>query len=213
MSEFKVDPSKYNYTCYIMAGGPSLRGFDWSRLTPDKFIIAVNRAYEVLPDAQVVYFTDQDYWQRHREAMMKHKGQLIRGVLNPERERKQMPQEVIIYHLTGPAGYETKPGKLKHGSNSTYAALNLAAAHFKFEKIYILGLDMKWGKPGDKSQSHWHDGHKGGRLDPESGYKKMIQAYDTIKQPLKDAGVEVYNANPDSAVKAFPRITIEEALK
>ena len=204
-----VNPHDFNNVCYIVAGGPSLKGFNWKLLTPDKFVIAINRSYEVLPYAQIVYFTDKDYWQRHKDAMLKHNGQLMRGALNPKNEK--MPPEVFMWHLTRPHGYETKPGCLAHGSNSTYAALNMAAAHLKFKRIYLLGVDMKWGVPKDRSTTHWHDGHK--RVDPESTFKKMTSAYVGIAPMLTQAGIEVYNANPDSALNTFPKITIEEALR
>lgn len=201
---YKVDAASYDYTCYIVAGGPSLRGFDWSLLTPDKFVIAINRSYEVLPNAQIVYFTDADFWERHKVDMMKHKGQLIRGVENPANH--VLPPRVIKYYLNGPHGFETQPGCLRHGSNSTYAALNLAAAHLGFTTIYLLGLDMHWGKPGDKSTSHWHDGHK--RVDPETVYNRMIVNFTSLVEPLKQKGVKVYNASMGSSVKAFPKIPL-----
>ena len=142
--------------------------------------------------------------------MLQHKGQLIRGALQPHRE-EQHPR-ILYYHLSGPNGYETTPGKLKHGSNSTYAALNMVAAHYGFKKVYILGLDMKWGQSGDKSTSHWHDGHR--RVDPESTYTRMIRAFETIAQPLKDAGVEVYNVNTpiQTAITVFPIISVDEMI-
>lgn len=207
--KFEVDPSKYNYVCYIVAGGPSLKGFDWSLLTPDKFVVAINRSYEVLPNAQVLYFTDSDYWGRHKDAMMKHNGQLIRGAINVKRDK--MPDEVIQYRLTGKDGLETQKDCLKHGSNSTYAALNLVTVHFGFKKVYLLGVDMKWGEKGKKGTSHWHDGHK--RVDPESGYKKMMHSFKTIAKPLKEMGVKVFNANPDSALNVFPKVPLEQAVK
>lgn len=207
--KFEVDPAKYNHVCYIVAGGPSLKGFDWSLLTPDKFVVAINRSYEVLPHAQVLYFTDNDYWSKHKHDMAKHNGQMIRGAINPHKEK--MPEDVIVYKLTGLNGLETKEGMLKHGSNSTYAALNLVTVHFGFKKVYLLGVDMKWGKTGNKGTSHWHDGHR--RIDPETGYKKMMTAYNTIAPPLKDMGVKVYNANPDSALNTFPKITLEQAVR
>jgi len=204
---FEAHPEKYNNACYIVAGGPSLKDFDWNKLK-GQFVIAINRSYEVLPDAQIVYFTDRDYWLRHKDAMLQHKGQLMRGVLNLQKE-EQHP-DVILWHLTGATGLETNPGRLKHGANSTYAATNLAAVHLKFKRIYLLGVDMKWGKRGDKSTSHWHDGHK--RIDAETGYQSMMKNWLTIVDPLKEIGVEVWNANPDSALECFPKCTIDRAL-
>lgn len=204
----EIDAKKYNYTCYIVAGGPSLTNFNWSLLGPDKFVIAINRAYEVLPNAQIVYFTDKDYWKVHREKMLEHRGQLIRGALNPKNEEKH--ERVQFYRLTGPHGLETEPGCLRHGHNSTYAALNLAVVHLGFKKVYLLGVDMKWGEAGDKKTSHWHDGHR--RIDPESTYAKMKAAYDTLPPLLSKAGVQVYNVSPDSALNTFKKVTFESVF-
>lgn len=205
---FKPRPEKFNYKCYIVAGGPSLQGFDWSRLH-GKFIIAINRSYEVLPNAQVVYFTDEDFWRRHQRKLLKHRGMLFRGIL-PSHSKPKHPN-VNHYHLTGQSGLEKTEGKLRHGSNSTYAALNLAAVHFGFKAIYLLGVDMKWDHSAPTRKTHWHDGHS--RIDPETAFQKMIRSYQSIVKPLSDMGIQVYNTNPDSALDAFPKITIDEALK
>lgn len=219
-----VNPNLYDNKCYIIAGGPSLKDFDWSLLTPDKFVIAINRSYEMLPDAQIIYFTDEDFWKRHKDEMLEHKGQLIRGLMSPPPYRKHPKTnkyiappnwthpDVIVYYFSGRFGLDTTPGHLKHGNNSTYAAINLAAAHFKFKQIYLLGTDMKWGKKGDKSSSHWHGGHK--RIDPESVFRKMMKSYNTIIHPLQKMGVQVYNVNtPDQTdLTAFPIIPFSQAF-
>lgn len=207
---FEAKPEEYNNTCFIVGGGPSLKGFDWSKLN-GKFVIAINRSYEVLPKAQIVYFTDRDYWQRHKDAMLKHSGQLMRGALKPEKE-EQHP-DLIFYELTGKTGIDTNEGCLKHGSNSTYAAINLAAVHLKFKQIYLLGVDMKWKhSSAGKPETHWHNGHK--RVDVEKTYKGFMAAYETIKEPLKKLGVNVFNVNtPEGTdLKAFPIVSPEQVF-
>jgi hypothetical protein len=191
--------------CYIVAGGPSLKGFDWS-LLDNKFTIAINRSYEVLPNANIVYFTDNDFWKIHEKGILAHKGKKVKGSL-PSRVIKH--PEVEEYILTSPTGLEMTAGKLNHGHNSTYAAINLAT-QMGFKKIYLLGVDMKWGTPKDRSTSHWHNGHK--RTDPESVYKKMSKCYETIVEPLKKQGVEVFNLNPDSALEVFPKLNPQQVF-
>jgi len=189
--------------CFIVAGGPSLKGFDWS-LLDGKFVIAINRSYEVLPNAQIVYFTDDDWWKTHKERLLKHSGKLIKGCL-PNKQIKH-PQ-VTEYVLSGPHHLDMAKGNLRHGHNSTYAAVNLAV-QLGFKKIYLLGVDMKWGTKSDKSTSHWHDGHR--RLDPESVYKKMMECFKTMVEPLKKEKVEVINLNPQSNLEVFPKVSPSE---
>lgn len=186
--------------CCIVGGGPSLCNFDWSILD-NHFVIALNRAYEVLPKAQIIYFTDRDFHERHWEKMEKHGGMLIRGAINPDNE--QQHPRLAYYKLANKNGFFTEPGKLAHGSNSGYAALNLAAAHLHFKKIALLGLDMQWN--GDKS--HWHSGHK--RIDADSTIRKWAKHFDDMKEPLDELGCEVFNVNPNSGITAFPQVPFE----
>lgn len=186
-------------SCFIVAGGPSLKDFDWRRLD-GRFVIAINRSYEVLPEAQVVYFTDASFWNKHKEALLKHKGLLIRGAIHPEKE-EQHPR-LMYFELPRKLGYETAPGKLCHGSNSGYAAINLAANVLNFKQIYLLGYDMDVPEGG---QTHWHSGH-GKKLNAQSmhGFAKN---FDHLVDPLKRIGVRVYNLNnPDSKLTAFTKV-------
>jgi len=187
--------------CYIVGGGPSLRNFDWSVLD-GKFVIAINRAYEVLPNAQIVYFTDDDWYFEHKEQLHKHSGLKVKGSLNTA--TLQNEEGITQFLLTGMNSLAVAPGCLSHGRNSSYAAINLAAIHLGFKKIFLLGVDMKWGKTNDSSTSHWHSGHS--RVDPENAYGNMMQAYDTIVAPLRQRGVQVINVNmPDQTnLSTFP---------
>lgn len=197
-----VDPKKFNDECFIVGGGSSLVGFDWSLLN-GKFVIAINRAYEVLPNANVLYFTDPDYWKRHADAMKRHGGYIIRGATSLGITNDAAVDE---YLLTGSRGIETKPHCLRHGNNSTYAAINLAMVHFNFTKINLMGIDMKWG--ADK-KTHWHSGHD--RIDPEHGYQMMLTAYNLLSHEIKTnwAHKKIININSGSSLTVFPTVSYE----
>jgi hypothetical protein len=40
----------------------------------------------------------------------------------------------------------------------------------------------------------------------------MLPCFDSLVEPLKDAGVEVINVTPDSALKCWPCRSLEELL-
>lgn len=188
-------------SCYIVGGGPSLQNFDWS-LLHDKDVIAINRAYEVLPNAKYVYFTDQDFWLAHKDKITQHTGQLIRGTL---RLGKTNHPKVEEYKLTGQKGIDTSPKCLRHGSNSTYAAINLALFHLNYDIVYLLGVDMKWSN----NKTHWHDGHK--RVDPETVYKIMMGCLESLsKDMLVHPSKQIINVNDDSALTCFDTQSISE---
>jgi hypothetical protein len=205
-----VDASDWDRTAYVVAGGPSLEGFDWDLLGKDKFVVAINQSHRVLPDAQIVYFTDRKYWRGNRESLLNHKGILIRGVLGSG-NKEEKHHRIRFMHLTGSTGLEKTSGKLKHGSNSTYAVINMLAVHLNFNKIYLMGVDMRWAKKGKKDTTHWHEGYKA--VTPESAYGRMIANFATLVTPLKDADVEVINlVNPKcpSKLKCFKTKELNE---
>jgi len=50
--------------CFIIGGGPSLKGFDFESLRGKGRVIAINRAYEHVPFADVHFFMDNRYYKR-----------------------------------------------------------------------------------------------------------------------------------------------------
>ena len=201
--------------CYIIGGGPSLGGFDWSKLD-GKFVIAINRAYEVLPDAQIVYFTDDDYYKRHRSAMIAHSGKKYRGRIQRQKIIKD-PEVLELQLQQRPYGWSDQFGELFHGSNSTHACIQVAA-QLGFDKIYLLGVDMKHQgkfnkqKNNNKGTTHWHSGHR--RTDPAHAYKMMMGHYEKLAPEAEKRGIKVINVNtPDGTdLKCFPVKSFEEVF-
>lgn len=183
---------------YIVGGGPSLLGFDWSCLK-DKRVIAVNRSFEVLPDAECVYFSDLRFWDWHKDSLVKHRAKKISGI------RRMSHEAIETYKITGLTGLDMDPGCLRQGNNSGYGAINLAV-HLGAKEIILLGFDMQFSS----GRSHWHDGYP--VLNAERVFRKMMGFFDTLVEPLKQLDVSVLNANPSSLLTAFPKISLEEAL-
>ena len=103
-------------------------------------------------------------------------------------------------------GLDPNYGGLRSGNNSGYAAINLAH-HLEYTTIYLLGFDMKFSG----QDSHWHSGYPA--TNRERVFEKMIDCFDTLVAPAKELGLTIINANPNSKIKCFPKITIEEALR
>jgi len=199
--------------CYIVGGGPSLKGFDWA-LLDDKFTIALNMTHIMLPKADLIYCTDPPWIAPNAKTLADHGAPVWQGVLRLNNPPK-LPCVDKQWHLIARDGLTQKEGCLSHGSNSTYAALNLAAVHLGFKKIYLLGIDLKWGTKGKANTSHWHSDTKPhARIDGEAIYTTMGRNFDSIKMPLKAIGVEVINVNTreGTALNAFPIKSIEEVF-
>lgn len=96
-------------------------------------------------------------------------------------------------------------GLVGSGGNSGFQALNLAV-QFGAKRIILFGFDMN-----DRSGVHWY-GRNAWPLanNPNhDNFRRWIAAFEGAAPVLEALGVEVINASPNSAIKAFPRRSIE----
>lgn len=185
---------------YLIAGGPSLDEFPWDKLRGEP-CIAITRSFERAPWADVLYFTDARFWEWYHAELSTWKGNIVTAA-KPARIHPTFPR-MEFYKLTMARGLDLRPNCLRHGNSSGYAAINLAV-HLGAKRIYLLGYDMKF-KDG---KSHHHGGHP--VRNTETVFTKMLPFFPSIVEPLKKHGIEVLNANPDSAIECFPKIHWEE---
>lgn len=168
--------------------------------------IAINNSYILAPWADVLYACDKRWWLDNPEAL-EFKGLKV-TLTDPISDK--------VHRLNyspgqeGTKGLSLDPTKLRTGRNGGYQSINLAVL-FGAKRIILLGIDMRCqkGKPGEM-RTHWHAGHK--RVLNPSTLESMIPHFDTLKQPLKELGVEVINCSPGSAVRAFPLRKLEDVL-
>ena len=182
-------------TMFCVGGGPSLKGFDWDKLKGKK-VIAINRAFQVLPEAQYIYFSDLKFWNGYREELLKHSAIKVTG------DKRIKHDKVVSYRFTGLKGIDIKPGCLRTGNNSGYAAINLAI-HLGAKFIMLLGYDMDY-----TDGTHWHEGYptRSGKI------KKMLPWFDSMKHDLEYLGVQVFNCNKESKIETFSKVNIDYAL-
>jgi hypothetical protein len=206
---WKVPRDHEGKTIHILGGGPSLRFIDFRSLE-GRVCIAINRSFIFAPWADIVYFCDRRWWQLDASELLQHfTGRYIvtiSGVCDPR---------VKNLRNTGNRGLEASPFGLKFGGNSGYQAINLAV-HLGAKNIVLHGYDLKT----EGLRTHGHQGYSTPGLGEKayecritSALERFKIAFPMLVQPLKKAGVSVYNANPDSALNCFPKITFEQALE
>jgi hypothetical protein len=191
----------------IVAGGPSLRGFDWERLRGVP-AIAINRAYEMMPFAPVLWWSDSRFWRQHKAALERHAAIWKATCFTNYLEEDAVPSWVTQYRMTETAGFDPDPRYLRSGNNSAFAAICLAA-HLGAARLVLLGVDMRHGPAGE---THYHGGH-GLPHSEDTLTTFMLPFFETLAAPLAALGIEVINASPDSALTVWPRCSIEEGLQ
>lgn len=183
-------------TVACLGTGPSLCQQDVDFLRGKVRVIAVSNAWELAPWADVLYSCDPRWWKWAKGAP-KFSGMKLS--LDPDRHRDTWPG-VQMLKSTGGEGLELAPTGLRTGHNSGYQAINLAV-HFGAKRIVLLGYDMR----GDHFFGPHPDGSK-------PNFHLCLSAFPTLVQPLKAAGVEIYNCTPSTAINAFPRATLAHVL-
>lgn len=192
--------------CFIVGGGPSLKGFEFGRLK-GRLSIAVNRAFEVVPSAAILFSMDSLYYRwalQHPETSFSR----FRG-LKVWLDTYGFPYEGV--HLVKSAGPEGLSGSLEnglyHGNNSGYAALNLAVC-LGANPIYLLGFDLNAGARG---LDHFHSGYP--MKTPDYKVRRYIENFMRLAPMLKERGVDVVNLSPCSALECFGFASIDEVLR
>lgn len=94
------------------------------------------------------------------------------------------------------------------GGNSGFQAVNLAA-HFGTKRIILVGFDMRVDLG-----VHWHGDHRAGLNNPTpSSVERWRWILDRAAPDLAERGIEVVNASPVSALTAYPKIDLRQALE
>lgn len=185
---------------FVVGGGPSLRGFDFSRLRGER-IIAVNRAFEVLPFAEILFSMDYRYY-----------GYAVRTAAFREFRGRKVWLDTMGYPYVGVETLRMSSVEglswslasgLATGANSGHGAVNLALL-LGADPVYLLGFDFA----EDEKGSHFHSGYpfvrKDGKLDE---YRTRLEA---IAPDVLAKGRRIVNLSPASKLEGFPRERFED---
>lgn len=189
-------------TTVILASGPSLTAeqVEVVRRSNARAIV-VNRTWEMLPTADVLYSGDflfakvyyakikQEFkgvwWTQDRSAAERYGINWVKGV-----NREGVGTDYI--HNNG---------------NSGHQAINLAFL-FGSRRILLLGMDMKLGAKGEK---HHHPDHPSPCVQSQM-FGEWLHKGVKLAAELNAAGCSVVNCAPGSAWRDFPMSDIEKEL-
>lgn len=184
---------------FIVGGGASLRSFDWSRLKRRQ-TIAINLAYRTVPWADVLFFSDNAFFEHHRDPGGQHfwrfRGSRILTTASYCGGMKGRLEYVPPSELA-PEGSGIDPAQLNSGAQAILLAHQLGA-----KKIVLLGFD---NRPG-----HWAD-----RLPyahPRKPDPSAFDRYEADMAAVAALGLDIVNASPRSALTAFPAAELDMLL-
>lgn len=197
--------------CFILGGGPSLKGFDFTRLKWGR-IIAINRAFEFCPQADVLFSMDYNFYSWLRQGRIADGAQEkflnFTGIKTwVDAGNLQYGPGIFYIRRVNKLGSSLYgfPASLNSGifsgNNSGYGALQLAIL-LGARPIYLLGYDMKG--------TNFHSGYPS-RPNPKA-IPSFAVGFNLLAPEAARRGVEIFNCNPDSALRCFPFVDIDQVL-
>lgn len=188
-------------TCVIIASGPTAKDAPLALLKNYCKIIVINNSWQLAPWADVLYAAD-DRWWTAQNGCPEFKGRKI----TPDHTAARRYGLELVYFTRAFYGFCFEPGFIGQGGHSGFHAINIAAQS-GVAKIILVGFDMRLDLGG-----HWHPDHP--KVNPTAfNMKRWAQRLDEAAPALKDRGITVLNTSPVSALRAFPIMSLEEALR
>src|SRR5262245_44675 len=199
-------PSWEGETIAIIGSGPSAKKAGVELLQGRAKVIAINESWQLAPWADMVYGCDGTWWRLH-DGLKKFKGIKVsqdKDACNLYKDinRIVVPDVKSNDILMEPLGY------VGAGGNSGFQCLNLAV-QFRPKLILLVGFDMRI----DLGE-HWHPRHYPplSNPHPNDNLPRWRAALDKAHDCIRATGAEVINCSAVSLLKAYPKMTIEEAL-
>ena len=194
-------------TVFIIGGGPSLIGFDFTPIHERK-VIGVNNSYRFGDWVDVCWFGDLKWFHWHQKELR----QSFKGIVAHCNTRSDLRalKWTACFARESSRGLSTKPNTVRWNRCSGLSAINLAY-HMGASTVFLLGFDMKH----NGVQKNWHLDHMEDQSveKADDRYVRFLSMCKYIKRDAIKLNLKIINGNPDSAIKEFPKMTLNQFLK
>jgi hypothetical protein len=208
-----IEPRWQNELAVVAGTGPSLPGTVAELVVqvrqfevPRPRVVAINDAYRLLPDADLLYACDAIWWDHHRGAES-FKGE--RWSTHDEAHNKKLECAArwklnLIQGEFG-NGFSTRPDVVHYGRNSGFQAINLALL-LGATRIVLIGFDMQHGYGRHFFGDHPH-GFKQG-----TDHSAFVRWFDDAAKRLPK-NIRIVNANLESGLQCFEKLPLAQAMR
>ncbi len=180
----------------ILASGPSLSVEQcdavkaWRDADPTRKVVAINTTFRRAPWADVLYACDEAWWKIYAdEVAITFAGQKW----TQDAGAAKAYGLKLMRSMRG-TGLSKVEGVIHQGESSGYQAIGLLWQG-KVAKVYLLGYD--------NHGNHWHGNHPS-PLNKNNPYARWATNLGQLAKDCDEAGMDIVNCTPKSALKAFP---------
>jgi hypothetical protein len=201
------EPLFRGQTFYVLASGPSLTAEQAERVR-GRPTIAVNATCPTLaPWADVWFFTDWFFFDQFRDEIATFPGLTV---TLSRKAKAEMPALRRVW--TERRGRFPSPPMVRQGRSSGQTAIGLGYAMGGVRAV-LLGFDMRVVD----GKEHHHDAYgpcdqHGMPRDPNIYGSSFLPAFAGWNDQARAAGLEIVNATPNSALREFPMVDLEDVL-
>jgi hypothetical protein len=192
---------------FVMATGPSLTQDVIDQIYKESGwrYIGISDCYRICPFLDFHYACDNKWWEIHYSKILEWDG-CENGYWCTEKHTKAKFNKLHWVLGTGGKGWSDNPAKIHYGSNSGFQITNIAYL-LGIKYMVLLGFNMM--VMGDKKEPmrHFFGDHPQG-LSRNSSYQSFAAQFEFIKTN----GVRVVNATEPSRLKAFPKMSLKDAI-
>ena len=204
-------------TCFLIGGGPSLKGFDFTPIK-NELTIGVNKSFIEFPTT-INYAMDWRFYNMVTSDDLYQQWASYKGIkLFLKRSTKsKFNDDVYVVNSLREKGLSLDLHRgIWGGNNSGFGALMLAIC-LGATRIGLLGYSMKVQKEQNKIKTHWHGGYGLGRAGNfQSKLDKFRVCFEEFSSVIAKQGIEVVNLvekSEDSKLTCFPKDFLENFLK
>lgn len=189
-------------TVFVIGGGPSVRDLDLTRLRGRK-VIAVNTSVFSYPWAQAMFWNDTPWFEQWGNRLADYRGEVFTGCT-----WSQFRDTYKQLHKCRPThGLSQNRREVAMSFTSVQGAANIAFHRNGGAPIVLVGVDCKPAEDGARNHHPAHD-HK-----TRDGWaERWIEDFGHMAEAAKRLGVDVINANPDSACPHFRKVPFESLV-
>jgi hypothetical protein len=177
----------------------------------DKHVIGVNAAYLLGNWIDIVFFGDKSFFLAHEKRLKDFPGIKVscQEYINNNGWCKFVAKDP-----SHRVGISPNPKMVSWNNNSGAAAISLAV-HTGAKRIILLGFDMTL----DSGKQHWHSlypnsaNNQDERRRINTPFARHLLGFPAIAADADRMGVEILNANPNSAIACFKKVTVKELMQ
>lgn len=194
-------------TAVIVGTGPSAADVPLGLAQGLARFFVIKSSWRLAPFADALYGLDKGWWIANQGGA-KFKGlkfspsPTICRVYPDIQYVRLRPFTRVLTDETGVIGCGLREG----GGHSGFQAINLAV-QFGAKRILLVGFDMTLSHG-----AHWKDDDRGVGKPDVGRVKSWREAMDKCAPQFKELGIDVINCTPRSALTAYPKMELVEAL-